>query len=328
MKEEKKPSLSMQEIQKNEGLPVKIVKIVKGPFENKLTFFTTLAGIKESTQGTNFAERVKKVYAKVGDFVKAGSVIIEFPSDNPQLQYTQAKIAFENAEKLFNRMKNLYEAGETSQQNYDNAVMNYEVSKRNFEAIKQMIRVEAPFSGTLIKLYVNEGEIPPALTPGMPRPLFTIAQLNTIKAKINATANEVSQIKIGMKASIIYNNKEFLGKVAEISPAVDPQTHAFTVEIHFPNPKRELTSGITTEVFLKTYYNPEAISIPQNLLFTEDDKYFVYIEKNGYAEKRELTIGKQNGISVEIISGLSEGDHLINCCKSQLEDGLKVKVIQ
>ncbi len=328
MKEEKKPAPSMEEIQKKEGLPVQVVKLHKTLLEKKMSFFTTLSGIKESTQGTSFAERVKKINAKIGDNVRQGKVIIEFPEDMPQIQYTQAKLAFENAEKLFKRTKNLYEAGETSQQNYDNAKMNYEVSKRNFESMKQMIYIEAPFNGTITKLFVEEGEIPPALNPGMPRPLFIISQLNTIKAKINANLEEVSKLKLGMKASLIYNGKEYTGKVVEISPAIDPQTQAFSVEIHFPNPRRELTSGITAEIFIKTYSNPNAISIPRNLLINEFDKHYVFVEKNGIAEKREIQIGEENGISAEVLSGLDVGENLINCCKTQLKDGMKVKVIQ
>lgn len=328
MKEEKVKSKSMEELQSEKGLPVTVQKISYQEFETKLTFFAKLSGIKESTQGTNLGEYVKKVNAKVGDFVKEGKTIIEFPTDIPTLQYSQAKLALENAEKLYKRMKELSDAGETSQQNFDNAKLNYEVSQRNFEAMKQMVRVEAPFSGTLIKLFVKEGEIPPVANPGQPRPLFTVAQLDIIKATINVSEKEINLIKLGMLATIVYNGEEFVGRIAEISPAYDARTHAFPVEVHFPNGNRKLKSGVTTDLYIKTYNNPKAIVIPRNLITIEDSKNYVFVEKNGKAERREIEIGKEDGINVEVLNGLSQGEYIIDCCKTQLNDGLKINIIK
>lgn len=328
MKEEKEQSKSMEELQKESGIPVKVMKVKKEVFDNSITFFAKLSGIKESEVGTNFSEYVKKVNVKVGDFVKGGQVIIEFPTDNPQLQYTQAKVALENAEKLYKRMKELLDAGETSQANLDNAQLNLEISKRNFESMKQFVRVEAPFSGTIIKLEVKEGEVPPVSNPGMPRPLFTVAQLDIIKATIQANEQEINYIKMGMPAKIKYNGEEFTGRVAMISPALDPRTHAFSVEIQFSNAGRKLKSGVTTEVYISTYTKQDALSVPRNLLITEGNKKYVYIENGGIAEKRLIVTGVENGTKIEVLEGLTEGDKLINCCKNQLQDGLKVNVVK
>jgi len=328
MKEEKAQSKSMEELQSQKGLPIKIKKVVKEEFETKLTFFAKLSGIKESTQGTNFSDYVKKVHAKVGDFVKEGKTIIEFPTDVPTLQYAQAKAAFENAEKLYKRMKELMDAGETAQQNFDNAKLNYEVSQRNFEAMKQMVRVEAPFSGTLIKLFVKEGEIPPVANPGQPRPLFTVAQLDVIKATINVSEKEINYFKPGLPATIIYNGEEFIGRVSEISPAFDTRSHSFPVEVHFPNGHRKLKSGVTADLYIKVYSNPNAIIVPRNLITMEDSKNFVFVAKNGKAEKREIELGMEDGINVEILKGLSEGENIINCCKTQLSEGMKINIIK
>ncbi|MFH1049993.1 MAG: efflux RND transporter periplasmic adaptor subunit [bacterium] len=328
MKEEKVKSKSMEELQSEKGLPIRIKKIALAEFETKLTFFAKLSGIKESTQGTNLSDYVKKVHAKVGDFVKEGKTIIEFPTDIPTLQYAQTKSALDNAEKLYKRMKELMDAGETAQQNLDNAKLNYDVSQRNFEAMKQMIKVEAPFSGTLINLYVKDGEIPPVANPGQPRPLFTVAQLDVIKATINVSEKEINFVKLGMPATIIYNGEEFTGRIAEISPAFDSKTHSFPVEVHFTNGHRKLKSGVTADLFIKVYTNPNAIVVPRNLITIEDSKSYIFVEKNGIAEKREIELGMEDGINVEVLKGLNEGENIINCCKTQLSDGIKINIIK
>ncbi len=326
-KEEKIKSKSMEEIHQEEGLPVEITTIEKNNFEKELSFFATLSGIKETTQGTMFSERVKKVYAKEGDYVKQNQVIMEFPSDMPMIQYTQAKVAFENAKKMYDRMKELYKSGQTSQQNLDNVKTQYEVSKRNFEAFQQTIQIKSPMNGTLINLIVHEGEIPQTFSPGQPKPLFVVSQLDVIKAIIWVNDEEISYLKRGMSASIYYNNQEFKGKVANISVAMDSRRRAFKVELHFPNPHRLLKSGVTANVKINVYSNPEAITLQRNLIEKIDNKAYVYVNNNGVAQKREVKLGLNDGIKIEIIDGLNVGDKVISCCQNQLSDGLKIKVV-
>jgi membrane fusion protein, multidrug efflux system len=327
MKEEKSGTKSMEEIHAEEGLPVNIKILEETKFDKQLSFFARLSGIKESEQATNFAEKVKRINARVGQNVRAGQVIVELSSDIPSLQYEQAKLAMENAEKTFNRMKALLESGETSQQNYDQTKMAYDVSKKNFESLEKMIKIESPFSGTLISLDVKEGEIPTQSSPGMPRPLFTVAQLDIIKATIQVNETEINNLRLGMPAKINYNREEFTGKISMISPALNPRTQAFEVEVNFQNGSRKLKSGVTTDLIINIYTNPNAIVVPINLIVSEHDKDYVFIEKNGIAQKKEIKLGYENGINVEVVEGLKTGDHLINCCKTQLKDGMKVNLV-
>ncbi len=322
-REKKEPSKSMEVLQKEEGVPVRIETVKTSDFVKQLSFFANLSGIEESTKLSMVADKVVGIKAKVGQNVSQGKVIVTFPSDNPTLQFAQAKAGYENAEKLYKRMQALLKAGETSQQNYDNAETQYIVAKRNFESLKQMIYVEAPISGTIVEMPVKVGD-----DVRRDANLFTVAKLQTMLAKLWVSESEVNQLKMGMTATIVLNGKEYKGKVTQISLAMDDRTKAFGVEVQFPNPRKELKSGITVNVNIITYTQKNAIVLPRNLIITNGAEKYVFVENNGKAEKRIVETGKETDISVEILSGLTEGDKLITEGETLIKDGGKVNIIQ
>ncbi|MCL5991506.1 MAG: efflux RND transporter periplasmic adaptor subunit [Bacteroidetes bacterium] len=322
-KEEKKEAKSMEKIREEQGVPVKIEVVQPTRFDKKLSFFSKLSGIEESTKFSTVADRIVSVRAKVGQSVGEGKVVMTFPTDNPELQFSQAKIGLENAEKLYKRMSELLKAGETAQQNFDNAETQYLVSKRNYESLKQMLFVESPISGTIVEMFVKPGD-----DVFRDVKLFTVAKLQTMKAKIWVSESEVNQLKNGMSATIEFGGKEYKGKVSEISLAMDDMKRAFGVEIQFPNPKRELKSGVTTDVKIITYTNPNVIVVPRNLIKSEGNKNYVFVENGGKAEQRFIQTGNESSISVEVLNGLNAGDRLISEGLSLLASGKKIKVIQ
>jgi len=316
-------SKSMSQIQEEEGTPVKVTEIKLQPFTKYLSYFSKLSGVKEATRGAIVGGKIEKINFKVGDFVKENQVVVQFPTDQIGAQYEQAKSAFENAQKTYERMKALLEAGETAQANYDAAETQYLVAKSNFEASKDMIFIDAPFDGYLVDMKVNEGD-----NVKKDSYLFTIAQLYRMKAKIWVTDNEIGLIKKGMNAEITYNNKTYKGKVTDVSLGIDPMTQAFYAEIEFPNTKMELKNGLTVEVKILVYENKNAVVIQRNLVQTDEKGSYVFVEKNGKASKRYISNGMETGIDYEIKSGLNVGDKLITQGNSQLNDGVKVNVIQ
>ncbi len=314
---------SMEQIRKEDGIAVKVKLVQEEAFEKDLSFFSTLRGYEESTKGSLVSDRVLKMKAKVGQSVSAGQVLVEFPSNNPALGYMQAKASLENAKKMYDRMNELLKAGETSQQNVDNLYTQYEVSRRNVEAIEQLINIEAPISGIITEVHKKEGD---HANPG--DPLFTVAKLNKMIAKVWASEREVLELKTGMPATVTMGGKEFKGTVNLIPLAMDDKTRAFGVEILLDNPRRDLKSGVTVDVRIKTYTNPRTIVIPRNLVFNDGGKHYVYLDNNGQAARREVTLGMESGIDVEVTGGLSVGERLITEGQTLVSEGTKIKVIQ
>lgn len=305
------------------AVPVKVEQIKYQPFEKYLTFFSKLSGIKEATKGAMIGGKIEKVNFPVGAYVKEKDVVVEFDTYNPAAQYEQAKTAYENLKKNYDRMKTLLQAGETSQANFDAIEAQYLVAKRNYESVRQMLFIEAPFDGTIVDMKVHPGDNVKGDTY-----LFTVAQTSKMRSKVWVSEKEIYQFKKGMKVNTEYNGEKFTGRVVEISMAIDPMKQAFLVEVEFDNPRGILKSGVTTEIKILIYENPRAIIIPRNLVNKDETGLYVFVIKNDKAEKRYITNGRESGLFYEVSNGLNEGDMLVVKGSAQLENGINVKIIQ
>jgi membrane fusion protein, multidrug efflux system len=313
---------SMEQIQTEEGVPVRVVEIKTQSFQKDISFFTQLEGIKEATKGAMVGGRIDRVRAKVGDNVAKDQVIIEFAEDNPGLQFEQARSAFENSERTYKRMKALLDAGEIAQANFDGAETNYLVSKRNYESLSQMLYVQAPFAGTIVEIKVNEGDNVKNETS-----LFRVAQVNKMRAKVWANEDEISMIKKGMKAYTEIGGRRFYGTVSDISMALDQMRRAFYAVVEFDNPGQVLKSGMTADIKILVYDNPKAIVVPRNIIMTDSDGMYVFVENENMASKRYIMNGRDAGINYEVTGGLSVGEKLITQGNALVNNGSKVKVI-
>ncbi|KAB2838149.1 MAG: efflux RND transporter periplasmic adaptor subunit, partial [Melioribacteraceae bacterium] len=250
-------------------------------------------------------------------------VVIEFPDDAPGAMYEQAKTAYENSQKNYERAKALLEAGETAKANFDAAEAKYRVDKSNYETQKQLIFIEAPYDGVITEIKVNEKDNVQDKTA-----LFSIAQLNKVTAKVWANEEEIKIIRKGMPAFIENEGKKHEGSVTEVAISADPKTQAFYVETEFVNSSMELKSGVTADIKIRVYENRNAIVIPRNIINHDGAGSFIFTNANGSASKQYIKTGYENDLNVEVIDGLETGQSLIIKGAATLTSGKKIKVVQ
>ncbi len=320
-KKEKVVVKSIEQIQKEQGVPVKTLEITTQDLKLDLKFLSTLEGIRQATVASMVGDKIEKFPYKLGSAVREGQIVCQFPTNNPALQFEQAKVSYENFSKTYERMKALLAGGETSQQNFDNIETQYLVAKRNYEALKQMLFVEAPISGLIVEKFAEEGN---KVKSG--DKLFTIAQMDRMKAIFWVNDEELQYIKQGLPVTIEKNNKIYNGRISEVALAQDQMRKAFKIIAEFPNPNRELKVGMTVEVKLDYYHNPNAIVIPRSAISVIAGKNYVYLADGDKAKAVEISIGKSVGENVEIINGLNVGDKLIYQGVSLIANGTKISV--
>jgi membrane fusion protein (multidrug efflux system) len=314
---------NLEQIYREEGIPVLIKEITTQTFQQELSFHCVLSGIKESSVFSLIADEVENVYVKVGDYVEKDQVLLTFPTDNPATRYYQSKVAFENAKRSHERMQNLYAEGGISRQELDNASAAFEVSRADWEAVQKTVEVKAPISGHITKVNVRE-------TDNVHRDdeLFTISRTDRMKAIAWISEKEISDIKKGMSAYVMLNGKEIEGKVVQVDLAMDQDKRAFQAVIELSNPEKTLKPGTTVEINIVVYSNPESIVVERKDILRDGDSSFVYILNQGAAEKRPIKTGRRHDLDIEILEGLNPGDKLIIEGQLLLEQGTKVKVIQ
>ena len=314
---------NMEQIYKEEGVPVKVKTVTKEFFEKEMTFNSVLSGIKETSVHSMIGERVEKVNVKVGQFVKKNQTLVTFPTDNPSAQYFQAKVAYENSNATYERYKNLFETGGISQQQLDNIKTQFEVNKANWRSVKKMIFAKAPISGFVTKVNVRETE-----NIEKESLLFTIADITKLKAKIGISENEIDNIKPGDRAIATWNGRTITGEVVEIDLAMDRRSQSFYADVVLDNKEKTVKAGITASIKVINKSETESIIVERKNIISEGDKHFVYLLKKDIAEKKEVKLGRSNGLFVEIMAGINDGENLIVEGQLLLNDNSKVKVIK
>jgi RND family efflux transporter MFP subunit len=323
IRQEPEPPKSMEKLHEENGVPVKVVNVKKENLSAGLNYFSKVRGFVEATEGVAVGDEILKINAKVGDWVNKGDVIVEFPMDSPSMQYEQAQIQLATVTATYNRAKRLLEIGEFSQQKFDEIEMQYKLAQRGVESLEKFLKVEAPISGYIVSLPAKEGDL-----LAMKAPLFTVAKIDKMIAKISVADSEISQIKKGMKADGYWQGHKFSGRVTEVSIAKDPYTQAFPVEVTFNNPKKELRPGTTLEIVLNTMHKDSVIAVPESAIVEEGGKSNIYVARGDKAVLVEVKPGISAGSQVEILEGLKEGDKMINCCFNLLENGKKIQIVK
>ncbi|MGO8773233.1 MAG: efflux RND transporter periplasmic adaptor subunit [Terracidiphilus sp.] len=167
----------------------------------------------------------------------------------------------------------------------------------------------APFSGVVTARMADPGSM---AMPGMP--LLQIDQAGALQLEATVDESAIGAIHRGMTAKIVLDgasSTEIAGTVAEIVPAADPASHSFLVKIELPS-SSQLRAGIygTAEFANGTR---QAILIPRSAVVLRGSLVCVYvIDGQGIAQLRYVTLGEQQGNLVEVLSGISPSEKLVD----------------
>lgn len=318
-----KQSRNMEQIHREEGVPVRIITITPRDFEHRLSYNAVMTGIQESTAFASMGEKVEKIHVKVGDQVKKDAVLVTFPTDSPSAKYYQAKVAFENAQTSFERIESLYKAGGISLQTRDNAYARFQVARADWDTVRKMVVVKAPIAGYVTRIHVAETDNVKKETA-----LVTIARTDQLKAIIWISENEIAFIQPGQTATATWQNQQIPGTITQVDMAMNLQTRAFRAYVEFDNKENLLKAGTTVDISIVTSKKTGAIVIERKNIINEKKGQFVFVANNQIAEKRPVTVGLQQGLDIEILNGLNPGDNLITEGQLLLDNGSKIKIME
>jgi len=320
---------TIDDIQKQKGVPVKVKVIKKTNLTKWEEYNGTLRGSSEVNVVPSLGDRLEKIFVKVGDYVKKDQIIAKYEKDNVQAKNNQAKIAYENSKLLFERMQKVYKSGSISKQDFDNITAKYEVDKQNYYSSNKVLNIKAPISGYITDIYIDDNR---KILDPKKNAICRISNTKKMKIKVFIDEDIVKYIKKGDKVKILwdaYKDIIFKGKITTVSLSSTEKARGFAVEIEVNNSDNKLKSGIFVNVLFKTLNKNNIISISKQAIRVDDNlQKFVFVSNGKTAKKQIVKTGKDNGIDIEILSGLNVGDNLITEGIKFLKDGLKIKVIK
>ena len=292
-------------------------------------FTTTLLPYKKTFITPQMALRIDEIRVDVGDHVKQGQLVATLDRN----QYNQTSAQLKNAKQNLARMRKVYEAGGVSQSQIDELETSVSVMEENIANLERNIELRSPIDGVITGRYNEPGDL---FTMGGNADggvgVLQVMQINRLKAIVALSEQYYPQVYKGMKVAVMADvspDKVFEGEVNIVYPAINANTHTFNVEVLVPNGKEILRPGM----FARTEFNMgnrSSLVVPDVAVQKQmgvNDRY-VYVIKDGVAERKVVSLGRQVGDKVEVLSGLAEGEEVAITALSKLKDGAQVEVVK
>lgn len=306
---------------------------------------------------------IAKIHVDKGDFVRANQLLVEIDHTDYLHAVNQAKAnlaaakakvaqqeaAVRNAKLTLDRMRALIKDQFVSQQDLDNAEVNYDGALAARESLQAQVKqmevalaqaetnlaysyIRAPFAGYVAERNLDAGAYvtgATASTSTMSRGILSLHDIDTVRILIEVVEKDIPLIKVGQKAEVraeAYPDRIFEGTVTRIVQALNRATRTMTVEIDLPNPDRQLKGGMFARVDALVGTHQQAIQIPIDAVSRLEDVQYVYIVRDGKAQRVNVDIGLRDGNRVEITSGLTGNEQVIVSGKDLVHDGTPVQV--
>jgi RND family efflux transporter MFP subunit len=289
---------------------------------------------------------LKRWDADIGTPVKAGQTLAEIDTPNLDQQLAQAKanlntaVANEHLSKITAvRWAGLLTQDAVSQQSADNtngdlaaktavtAAMQATVAQ--LQALESFKRLAAPFDGVVTTRSTDIGNL---ITVGTPAslPLFTVADESRLRVYVQVPQNYSADIKPGMTASFTvpeHPGRFFVATLAASADAITPQSGTLLIQLQIDNTDRALKPGDYAQVHFSMPPQAGAIQVPATaLMFRDAGMSVAVIGANGRVAMKTITIARDLGPTVEIASGLTTADRVIDNPPDSLRPGDQVKI--
>ena len=292
-----------------------------------------------------------------GDKVKKGEIIARLEDNDVKAELAEANANLELNEAIlsdakwnYDRDKDLLKSGSITQSAYRSAETQYmkskasvDVAKANVQAAEVAVEntlVRAPFDGTVLTKNADVGEIvaPMAGSINARGTVVTIADMSSLEVEPDVSESNIEKVTPGQPCIITldaYPDVEYKGYVSKIIPTADRAKGTVTVKVAFRGYDRRVLPEMSAKVlFLKSAGksngggNSRVLVVPSTAITTRDQKKVVFKISDNKAVETRVALGHPFGDFVEVKSGLSEGDTVIDSPSGEIKDGVTVSVEQ
>ena len=249
-----------------------------------------------------------------------------------------AKQSLDSAQKFYDGRAALYKEGAVSAKDLDDASValsqaknTYDLAQKQFDlkvaegamnaakgdtenanAQLSYTKITSPIDGIVTDRPYYPGE-----TPATGTPVITVMDLSQIVARAHIAQTEAVSLKVGNPATITIPGQLAVvkGKVALVSPAVDPNSTTVEVWVQAPNPKGALRPGSSVRVAMVAQTVPDAVVIPQAALLTTPDglSTVIVLDSDNAPSKKKVKVGIKDSESktVQVTDGLQGGERVV-----------------
>jgi len=316
----------------------------------------TVRAVDSSVLSAQIMGTITSIAVREGDRVRAGQTLISIDATQLAAQSDRARAAVETAEQqiaaaesdaalaesTLKRYEMLKEQKSVSPQEFDEVqarsqaaqarlamVRSQEAEAKAAEAAARTMqsysRIHAPFDGMVVERRVDPGAM---AAPGSP--LLTIEKAGPLRLEVSVDESLLSEVRLGAGIAVridTLGSSPVAGKIAQIVPAADPASRSFLVKIDLPA-LPGLHSGMSGHALLERG-SKDVMMIPLSAIVVHGSMQSVYVVgQNQIASVRYISTGNSHGNAIEVLSGLSAGEPVVDTPGERELSGKRIEAQQ
>ena len=305
--------------------PVTVSTVENKEVTNNLELVGTIVGENDVQVIAEAQGKVTGVFAEVGEYKSAGSVIAQLDDELKKSTYETAQVNFEKSKKDFERYEALYKNKSVSDVQYEQAKLAFYNAQSQLVAAKkeyEYTKITAPISGIITARNVDMGTY---VNKGMP--VANVVDISRLKVKVGVAERDVFSLRKGDKVTVstdVYPGVEFTGAISTISDKGD-QAHNYPVEISITNSKdHPLKSGMFGKVKFISKSSAPRLVVSRDALLGSIKEPQVFVVENGTVHIKNIIVGGTYNNNLEVLSGLKAGDKVVVNGQNNLEENTAV----
>ena len=332
------------------GLTVTAVKVSDLP--ETLDVVGTVRARTSALVSARISGTVSVLHVREGDRVRKGQVLGQLDSKENLAQATGAVAAIDEAKRgveeaqarqkladsTFGRFKKLYEEQALTRQEFDTrqterdlahqAVARAEARLRQTQeasraagAMADYTRIVAPISGVIV---AKQADLGSTVFPG--QPLMTIDDEGSYQLELAIPESQVRAVHAGtaVQVQIDATGSSFAARVTEVVPSSDPASRTYTAKVAIP--QKGVRSGMFGRGSIALGSSAKGVLVPRSAVFERGALTAVWaVGTDEIVRMRLVKTGRQQGDSIEILSGLADCDRIVTAGMEKAIDGARLQ---
>ena len=257
--------------------------------------------------------RITDILVREGQEVAAGTPLFKVDDAELKAQVASAEAERQLAQQALQRTKQLLTQNASSASDLEQAEAKARAADASYDLLKTRLDrtvVRAPFAGIAGRRLVSIGTYVNAQTP-----LISLQTVNPQQATFQVPERYADRLRKGQLVSFqvaALPGKNFSGEVVFVDPVVELPGRTILIKARVPNPEHRLQAGMFLEARLATDIRPNAVVVPEDAILPVLGSTYVWVVKDGKADRRQVTIGVRTAGWAEIEGGgVQAGDQVV-----------------
>jgi RND family efflux transporter MFP subunit len=331
-----------------EAQAIPVVAVAPPDVQGKKSAFALPGRLEANTQAQIYARvsgYLKEWKADIGASVKAGDLLAEIdaPDLDQQIMQADAELGAARAnanlaQTTLQRGQQLINSGAVSKQDLDQRaadasnkqglVKSAQANLDRLRVLEKYKRITAPFDGLVTARNTDLGALINAGAGGAP--LFVVSETSKLRVYVNVPQTYVPNIKIGTNAHISvpeYVDRQFSATVQASAQAVDAASGTTRMLLVVDNADRQLMAGAYANVSFDLPHPEVAVNVPASaLIFDRSGMHVATVNSQNRVVLKDVLIARDLGKEVEIGSGLSADDRVVQSPPDGIASGDRVRI--